>query len=145
MLLAFSHIIIVMATEILPNLWLGGLDSNISNVDFSINATMNRCNIVHNSLRIPLKNRSAFINPLRTILPSIANKIHAHYINNDKILIYCKRGHRRSATIMAYYLMKYHNMTNIEAISYIKNKRKTAFPPQTYLIRALIMNEWIPY
>lgn len=69
-------------------------------------------------------------------------KIINDVVSNKKtILVHCKRGHHRSACVVAFYLMKYHNISLICAISLIKNIRPTAFRRITCMLQELILYE----
>jgi len=57
------------------------------------------------------------------------------------ILVHCKRGHHRSASIVVFYLMKYQGMSLVDAICMVKAKRPTAFARETCLLRTLIQIE----
>lgn len=59
---------------------------------------------------------------------------------DDAILIHCKRGHHRSASIVVAYLVKYQNFTYVEAINYVKNIRPNSLKKNT-----CIMNELYKY
>jgi hypothetical protein len=52
--------------------------------------------------------------------------------NNGAILIHCFMGASRSATILAYYLMKEHNMNVKDAYDFIKNKRNLVNPTHKF-------------
>ena len=52
--------------------------------------------------------------------------IHKH-IGKTKILIHCRAGQQRSATLATMYLMKYHNMSAEKAKNFIREKRPNAF------------------
>jgi protein-tyrosine phosphatase len=53
-----------------------------------------------------------------------AVKIIDEHMTNDKILlVHCMAGVSRSATVVIYYLMKYHNFTFDSALTHVKDKR----------------------
>tara|TARA_E500000178_G_scaffold351715_1_gene413459 strand:- start:661 stop:1155 length:495 start_codon:yes stop_codon:yes gene_type:complete len=56
------------------------------------------------------------------LLPLIHQNIH-----NKKILIHCRAGQQRSATLATMYLMKYHNMSAEKAKIFVREKRPNAF------------------
>ena len=56
-------------------------------------------------------------------------KINENLNDNKNILIHCRNGMQRSATMVAAYLIKYNNFTKNEALSYVKNKRWVSFKP----------------
>jgi protein-tyrosine phosphatase len=57
----------------------------------------------------------------------ILNKIHNTLNNGNKVLVHCNAGRQRSCATVACYLIKYYQLTPIQAVSYIKSKRKEAF------------------
>ena len=79
------------------------------------------------SVKDDLSNNSnlLLLDHIKYILPII----HYHIECNHKILIHCRAGSQRSATLLACYLIKYHNFTKDMAITYIKSKRSIAFFP----------------
>lgn len=67
-----------------------------------------------------------------------ADIIHYETINYRNILVHCKRGHHRSASIIAFYLMKYHGMSVVDAISYVKRYRPNSFRRITCMVKYMI-------
>lgn len=59
--------------------------------------------------------------------------------NNKNILIHCRNGIQRSATLIACYLIKYHSYNKKTAIQYIKEKRKKSFFP--FIIFNSVIND----
>jgi hypothetical protein len=72
------------------------------------------------------------------IFNNSADIIHDALRRNETILVHCKRGHHRSAAVVAFYLTKYHNKTLLEAMYIIKNKRSTTFSRLTCMTSVLI-------
>ena len=58
----------------------------------------------------------------------IADKIQQVHHGGGKILIYCRAGQSRSATLCIAYFMKYHNMTYEQAFQYVKYRRPIIHP-----------------
>ena len=58
--------------------------------------------------------------------------------NNMSVLVHCKRGHHRSASIIAFYLMKYHHYTLPAALRLIKTIRPRAFRRRSCMMDTLI-------
>ena len=58
----------------------------------------------------------------------IADKIQQVHHGGGKILIYCRAGQSRSATLCIAYFMKYHNMTYEQAFQYVKCRRPIIHP-----------------
>jgi atypical dual specificity phosphatase len=62
------------------------------------------------------------------LLPSAVEFIHKHVdILKRNIFVHCWEGKERSVTVVVCYLMKYHNMSPIEACKYVLKKRKESF------------------
>ena len=135
-----------ICTEIIPQLWLGNYLSSHNekfiknnNIKYIVNVTHNYPNLYKNIkyIRIPVRNS---VIKSHKILKKNFNYIN-NFINNGlkkgSVLVHCKSGHRRSATVVANYLMNKFNITVDEAIKIIKNKRPTVFPPKTYIKNTL--------
>lgn len=60
------------------------------------------------------------------MVPKGASIINKHIQNGDNILVYCKAGLNRSASIIAGYLILYRNMTPMDAVYHIREQRKSA-------------------
>jgi dual specificity phosphatase 10 len=50
--------------------------------------------------------------------------IHSYLNVKEKVLVHCYAGMSRSPTIVIAYLMRYRNMTMLDAHSFVKSKRK---------------------
>jgi len=57
----------------------------------------------------------------------VLNKIHNTLNKGNKVLVHCNAGRQRSCATVACYLIKYHQLTPVQAVSYIKSKRREAF------------------
>lgn len=122
--------------KIIDNLYVGNYKScqndiiNSENFEVIINCTPNlpfhskntsnyrlnvKDNLSYNSNIIILK-KALILLPI----------IHKH-IDKKKILIHCRAGQQRSATLATMYLMKYHNMSAKKAKNFIIEKRPNAF------------------
>ena len=58
---------------------------------------------------------------------NILNTIHKKVLNKEPVLVHCSAGRQRSCAVVACYLIRFYNMTPLEAVDYIKSKRKVAF------------------
>jgi len=58
----------------------------------------------------------------------IADKIQQVHLGGGKILIYCRAGQSRSATLCIAYFMKYHEMSYDQAFQYVKGRRPIIHP-----------------
>jgi len=124
--------------EIIPNIYLGNRNSAKDNtlldkiylvvncseeISFYSNKTKNfRVNVPDNlSLDCNLK-ILVYINQILPIM-------YKCYMANQPILVHCRAGMHRSATVVACFLMRYFNFNKDSAIQYIKSKRPVAFFP----------------
>ena len=138
------------ADLIIDNIWLGNWkaahDHNFftnNNIEFVINATdtiPNKFPFINYST-FPIKDITACQQDMMEIIETGADIINKTVLENKPILVHCKRGHHRSASMVAFYLMKYHNMTLIEAVYVIKKYRPTAFRRMTCMLKTLIVYE----
>jgi len=63
--------------------------------------------------------------------------IHTHIQNNENVLVHCKAGVQRSATIVVGYLMKYLGFELTEAIKTLKNIRPCVMQSYPHFISSL--------
>ena len=80
----------------------------------------------------------AEIDRLFNYLDKAVDLINENLLLNKVILVHCYAGKQRSASLIAAYLMKYAQMTYLEAINVIKSKRFIAFTPGINFKDALI-------
>lgn len=138
-------------SEILPNLWLGNYKAALSqkfinkhNIECIINLTTNIPNVFDriDYLHIPIKDKELFFENSEQLIKiyDIATKfIHDSLHDNKKILVHCKRGHHRSASIVAAYLIKYCGIAYSNATNYIHSMRKCALTRNTYMMKTLML------
>jgi len=135
------------ADEILPRIWLGNYKSSINsdflhtnNINYVISITKTNDDLCENIfyLIVP-KSDHELCSTENTILENIL--LHIKYvINNTKssILINCKKGHHRSASIILAYMIKNLNIDYYDAVNYIKNIRPRALRRQTCMLDNVI-------
>ena len=63
----------------------------------------------------------------------IADKIHQVHLAGGKILIYCRAGQSRSATLCIAYFMKYHDMKYEQAFQFVKARRPIIHPNRGFI------------
>lgn len=129
------------ANEIIPRLWLGGIQSSQSPT--FINA--NKINVIVNctkdipfqklpgiyKYRVPVDDNLQLseINSMTMWLHHILPLIHHHYLKGSTILIHCFAGMQRSAIVLFSYLYQYHTKNAVKTAYMIKSKRPIAFTP----------------
>lgn len=60
-------------------------------------------------------------------LPSIVEQIDANLKDNKQVIVHCLAGQQRSPTVIAAYLVGKRGYTLVEAIHYIREKKRDAF------------------
>jgi protein-tyrosine phosphatase len=60
-------------------------------------------------------------------------------MNKKPVLVHCFAGMQRSCAVVACYLIKYYNITPLDAINFIKKKRNVAFFGGVNFMRTLEM------
>lgn len=140
------------AVEIIPNLWLGDYRAAKDNkffkdnrIKYVINVTPNIINIIQGIkiLRIPINNIEDHVAFLKPYIPWICLYIHGVLQSDNSVLVHCKRGHRRSATIIVAYLMSI-GWSLCKSIKHVKKLRPNAFRCGTYIVKVLLGNTKIP-
>ena len=130
---------------IIDNLWLGNFVSS-SDEKFLINKNIKLIVNLSKDLKFiekneEIKNIQFFRIPIHDNLSKESDNglieyfdnaykiIDKHLENNEGVLIHCKAGMQRSATLVALYLMKKMNIKFSEAKKIIVSKRFVAFKP----------------
>ena len=140
----------VNANEIIKKLWLGNkyaasdkhflISNSITNIinvsDHIDNYFINEKQ--YNYMRVPINNDLDSISILKDSLPKIIQFINTAIDNNQSILVHCKKGHRRSALIVAYYIMKKYNCSFEMAKIKIRSKRTNTLKEPLVLKEALL-------
>jgi len=139
------------ANIIFGSVWLGNIhaahDFNFvtsERIKYIINATSdieNKFPFIHYQT-LPITDINACYKNFIQMIEDGADIIYKAICENKPILVHCKRGHHRSASVVAFYLMKYHNMSLIDAICMIKKARPTTFRRMTCLLQTLIHYEY---
>ncbi len=136
------HTFFSTPTHIIDNIYLGSAFNashfdtltNI-NIGLIINMTSEISN--YHSDKMIYKKYPIYDNNAESIKPyleKIYNQIISYQeLNNNKnIFIHCFMGASRSATVVAYYLMKKHNYSVDDAIKFMKHKRNVVNPTMLF-------------
>ncbi len=140
------------ATEIIPNLWLGDEQGPTDrqfiekcNIKFIINCSKdlaeNKFGI--ENIRINVDDRPSVSHSedneiMYESLESCVDYIHKCIVSNGKsVLVHCKAGKQRSASVIAAYIMKFGEVDIDKAVYYIRTKRPIAFTPMINFLPAL--------
>jgi hypothetical protein len=138
----------MVVTEIFPNVWIS--DSSYStdkiflnkhNIKVVINCTKN---LPFTSLDLK-KYRMSVDDSLKPIdqtemlshLPELTNTMYLAYKTLTPMLVYCKVGIQRSATLIAAFLIRYTGIDYIAAIKIIQSKHELAFRPSVNFLNTL--------
>jgi len=127
------------ANEILPGIWLGNYKA-ARNPDFfeknGIQAVINCTKttpFLHGfnveKYRVSVDDAHRDLLKMGRYIDRASVTLNRYMSKNKRVLIHCHAGLQRSATVLAYTLMKYNGFSMDQAISLIKSKRRRAFPP----------------
>ena len=142
---------VMSVTEILPDLWLGDEKSSQdgkfverAGVKFIINCSKdipeNEFGIENIRINVddhPSVSHLEDNELLYGALDGTIEYIHKCLMSGKCVLIHCKAGRQRSASIVAAYLMKYADIDIDKAVYYIRTKRPIAFTPNINFLPAL--------
>lgn len=126
----------MVATEIIPNLWLGDIRSALDN-EFIVK---NKINVIINcttkypftkikghafkKIRVAVRDRGIQedIDDMHGYLIEVVPMIYSMLQNNECILIHCYAGCHRSVTLVLGFLLKYSNLTLQQSIDTLHSK-----------------------
>lgn len=77
-------------------------------------------------MRIPVQATAVFVGQFMATLPASVSFIDEARLRGEKVLIHCKKGHTRSATVVLNYLVFKEKMTVLQAKKAIQDKRPAA-------------------
>ncbi|ARF09001.1 dual specificity phosphatase [Catovirus CTV1] len=135
-------------TEIIPNLWLGNYKSALSRkfiekrkIKYVINLTKHIPNIFQKNgvkyLNILIDDSDTCFKDQTPIFDQCCEFILNAIKRKESILVHCQKGHHRSASIVAAFLIKYLNLDYITTVSYINIKRKCALTRNSCMTQGL--------
>jgi dual specificity phosphatase 12 len=134
--------------EIIPNLWLGNLRAAY-NKDFLIRNNIKYIITIMDNFDCQFKydDITHLVIPFKDPLLCFKNLIHLFDMSTDfiknglldkkAVLVHCKNGHNRSASIVAGFLIKYIKIDYVTAIHYINHLRPGALKRDTCMTRGL--------
>lgn len=136
---------------IFPGLWLGNMTA-ASNEKFIIDNKIGLVLNISKESYTKVKNITYYDIPLEDIdvcnndtyyaeMLKAVEIIHNNIINKTNVLVHCKRGHHRSASIIAMYLVRKYKMSLYDAIYFIKTRRPTAIRRINCMLNILIDHE----
>lgn len=128
--------------EVIPNLWLGNIKSAY-NKDFMDKYNIKYVLTIMDSfddkykyndityLVVPIKDVNSCSRNMNEIFDISTLFILNALQNNIGILVHCKKGHHRSASIVAAFLIKYLKVNYISSMAYINYLRPCALVRKT--------------
>ena len=104
-----------------------------------INCTKDLEKLTANTHRISIddQQKSEDTISLNKVIIEVIKIINNHLKNNGNVVVHCLAGRQRSAAVVACYLIKYHDMTEYQAIDYIKSIKRDSFFSQVNFINTL--------
>lgn len=140
-----------IADMIFPSLWLGNIHAaannnfiSENNIDVIINISKEKYIIPHNVqyYNISIEDLDICDNEnYKQIMFDTMEIIYKHIISGSNILVHCKRGHHRSASVVVLYLMEKYRMSMYDAIYLVKTRRPTALRRINCMVSCLIDHE----
>lgn len=135
-----------IADQLYKGLWIGGADSahsvdfiNENNITVIINITPDIDNI-HTDIKyhqFPVHDDDTCALDLFPVFEKVAKMIHKYLLDGENILVHCKRGHHRSASVIGAYLLQYQNFTFTQLVNHINSVRPCAMKRMTCMVSAL--------
>lgn len=148
------------ACEVVPGIWLGNYDSSLDH-NFLKKYKIRYILRLHQDLpkftkmmqvdggyiyygssdiiyyHIPIKDGDMCHLDVNKLFDNCGKFIHYAVNQHSNILIHCKRGHHRSATVVSAYLIKFLRMKYEPLIKYINSLRKCALRRNTCMTNGL--------
>lgn len=87
-------------------------------------------------LHVPIKDNMVITIDTNDLFDYTDRYIERNIINGN-ILVHCKNGHHRSASIIGSYILKHYEITFNELVKFVNNKRNCAFRRDTNMMKAL--------
>jgi protein-tyrosine phosphatase len=116
--------------EIVSDLYLSSYnDLKVTSNSFVVNCTKDLPMINGLNMRIAVDDdmSTTAINDMYLSFPNVVEKMHTHLEKGCQVIVHCRAGQQRSAAVIAAYLMAKHNYFLVDAIKYIRFKKRDAF------------------
>jgi len=91
-------------------------------------------------IRIPIDDIDTESLNTNNLLMSTLRTIKKYIDENKGVLVHCRAGVSRSASIVIAYLMKYHNLSFSQAQNYLRSKRPIINPNAGFITQLLNFN-----
>ena len=133
-------------SEILPGLWLGNQEAAIDRkflsefkIKYIINITKDVPNMYKDItyLHIPVDDIDTCSMNLVKLYDEATAFIMSGLSRKENVLVHCKRGHHRSASVVGAFLMKYLGIDYLSTITYINSIRNCAMVRNTCMMNGL--------
>ena len=132
-------------TEIVTGVYLGNKNS-LESLNLPENSLIVNCtpdilipDKYKNHIRLGVKDDPYESDTLFKLLcdTDVLHRMYSSLSNNVNVLVHCSMGMQRSCAVVACYLIRYHRMTSIDAIQYIRTRRPIAFFGQVNFLRTI--------
>lgn len=126
--------------EIVKNLYVGSASALIHKGIFAliVNCTKSLTG-APGSIRVPIDDDESECDNLIKHLreTNVLERINDALSKKHTVLVHCYAGVQRSCAVVACYLIRYHQMTPVSAIAFIRSKRKVAFDDAPTFLAAI--------
>ena len=134
------------ATEIIPNLWLSNCEASLNEKflkEFNIKHIINVTHEIPNPfsyviyLHLPINDDEVKSKNMNSFFDQSTEFIWDNLKMNLPVMVFCKRGHHRSASIIVAFLIRFFKLDYFDAIKYVVSKRPCSLTRKTNITTAL--------
>jgi hypothetical protein len=127
-----------LINHIIDNIYLGDCSHNEEElvklgISYVFNVTNNYYREYKKMIEIKIPLQDCITQNIMDIFPTVIEQIKELNDEGLKIYIHCHAGISRSASLVIYYLIKYHNMSFDKAFKYVRDKRLCIQPNQSFV------------